>query len=139
MEAASRSALNSMPCCGSKPTLFFSRFSDRRASTLFRGFWAVQWLTADHAFCCCRALQKCGVTAEDVNYVNAHATSTKAGDLAEYKALRKSIPHEHVRINGTKSMIGHLLGGAGAVEAIAAVQAIRTGGGPLPSNGPALC
>jgi 3-oxoacyl-[acyl-carrier-protein] synthase II len=72
-------------------------------------------------------MKKSGVTADEINYVNAHATSTKAGDLAEYKALRNSIPHNHVRINGTKSMIGHLLGGAGAVEAVATVMAIRTG------------
>lgn len=48
--------------------------------------------------------------------------------MAEYKALRETIPGDHVRINSTKSMIGHLLGAAGAVEAIASIQAIRTGG-----------
>ena len=63
----------------------------------------------------------------DVDYVNAHATSTPAGDVAEFKAIRSSIPGQHVRVNGTKSMIGHLLGAAGAVEAVAAVQAIVTG------------
>lgn len=68
-----------------------------------------------------------GVTAEEVNYVNAHATSTQAGDLAEYRAIRAAIPGSDVRINGTKSMIGHLLGAAGAVEAVATIQAIRTG------------
>ncbi|KAK9824991.1 hypothetical protein WJX81_005142 [Elliptochloris bilobata] len=77
--------------------------------------------------CISMALKSAGVAPEEINYVNAHATSTPAGDLAEYRAIRTAIPGDHVRINGTKSMIGHLLGAAGAVEAIATVQAIRTG------------
>lgn len=77
--------------------------------------------------CIERALEKAGVTPEEVNYVNAHATSTPAGDMAEYRAITTAIPHKHLRINSTKSMVGHLLGAAGAVEAVAAVQAIRTG------------
>ena len=72
-------------------------------------------------------MRQADLSAADVDYVNAHATSTQAGDMAEYRALRAAIPGDHVRINSTKSMIGHLLGAAGAVEAIAAVQAIRTG------------
>ena len=72
-------------------------------------------------------MQSSGVMPEDVDYVNAHATSTMAGDMAEYRALRAAIPGDHVRMNATKSMIGHLLGGAGAVEAVATVQAIQTG------------
>lgn len=68
-----------------------------------------------------------GLSPEQVDYVNAHATSTPAGDVAEFKAIRGAIPGNHVRVNGTKSMIGHLLGAAGAVEAVAAVQAIVTG------------
>lgn len=75
----------------------------------------------------CRALEATGVKPEQVNYVNAHATSTPAGDLAEYRALRTALPGSNLKINATKSMIGHLLGAAGAVEAIATVQAIRTG------------
>ncbi len=51
----------------------------------------------------------------------------QAGDLAEYRAIRAAFPGSDLRINGTKSMIGHLLGAAGAVEAIATIQAIRTG------------
>ncbi|KAL4457346.1 hypothetical protein ABPG75_012211 [Micractinium tetrahymenae] len=77
--------------------------------------------------CIERSLEKAGVTPDEVNYVNAHGTSTPAGDMAEYRAITTAIPHKHLRINSTKSMIGHLLGAAGAVEAVAAVQAIRTG------------
>ncbi|KAK9830287.1 hypothetical protein WJX72_010820 [[Myrmecia] bisecta] len=79
------------------------------------------------ARCITRALESAGVSADDVNYVNAHATSTQAGDMAEYRAITSALPGKHLRINSTKSMIGHLLGAAGAVEAVATVQAIRTG------------
>lgn len=49
------------------------------------------------------------------------------GDMAEYRAIRNALPGDHVRINSTKSMIGHLLGAAGAVEAVAVVQALQSG------------
>lgn len=77
--------------------------------------------------CLERALAKAGLKPEDVSYCNAHATSTPAGDMAEYRALRSVFKHDDFRMNSTKSMIGHLLGGAGAVEAIAAIKAIETG------------
>ena len=77
--------------------------------------------------CIEKSLVHARVTAEDVAYVNAHGTSTPAGDMAEYRAITTALPHKSLRINSTKSMIGHLLGGAGAVEAVAAIQAIRTG------------
>ncbi|GAV70951.1 ketoacyl-synt domain-containing protein/Ketoacyl-synt_C domain-containing protein [Cephalotus follicularis] len=78
--------------------------------------------------CIEKALAQSGVSREDVNYINAHATSTPAGDLKEYRALIHCFgQNPELRVNSTKSMIGHLLGASGAVEAVAAVQAIRTG------------
>ncbi|XP_073139482.1 3-oxoacyl-[acyl-carrier-protein] synthase II, chloroplastic-like [Henckelia pumila] len=78
--------------------------------------------------CIEKALAQSGIPREDVNYINAHATSTPAGDLKEYQALIKCFGHNpELRVNSTKSMVGHLLGAAGAVEAVATVQAIRTG------------
>ncbi|XP_019194585.1 PREDICTED: 3-oxoacyl-[acyl-carrier-protein] synthase II, chloroplastic-like isoform X2 [Ipomoea nil] len=78
--------------------------------------------------CIEKALAQSGVSREDVNYINAHATSTPAGDLKEYQALVHCFgQNPELRVNSTKSMIGHLLGAAGGVEAVATVQAIRTG------------
>ena len=117
--------------------------------------------------CLERALKSAGVTPEQVSYINAHGTSTPAGDMAEYRAIRKVFKHDvsiaqhmhitaqlmHIaslyrhslllvlcsdeplvklnrqdlRINSTKSIIGHLLGGASAVEAVATIKAIQTG------------
>ncbi|KAM7513082.1 hypothetical protein LguiB_011957 [Lonicera macranthoides] len=78
--------------------------------------------------CIEKALAQSGVSREDVNYINAHATSTPAGDLKEYHALLHCFgQNEELRVNSTKSMIGHLLGAAGAVEAVATVKAIHTG------------
>lgn len=63
-----------------------------------------------------------------VNYINAHATSTLVGDVAEVKAIKKVFANmEGVKVNGTKSLIGHCLGAAGGLEAVAVIQAIRTG------------
>ncbi|XP_042422734.1 3-oxoacyl-[acyl-carrier-protein] synthase II, chloroplastic-like [Zingiber officinale] len=78
--------------------------------------------------CIENALSESGVCREDVNYVNAHATSTPFGDLKEYQVLSHCFgSNPELKVNSTKSMIGHLLGAAGAVEAVAVVQAIRTG------------
>ncbi|XP_028782746.1 3-oxoacyl-[acyl-carrier-protein] synthase II, chloroplastic isoform X3 [Neltuma alba] len=78
--------------------------------------------------CIEKALAQSGVSKEDVNYINAHATSTPAGDLKEYQALAHCFgQNPELKVNSTKSMIGHLLGAAGGVEAVATVQAIRTG------------
>ncbi|KAI5445667.1 3-oxoacyl-[acyl-carrier-protein] synthase II, chloroplastic [Lathyrus oleraceus] len=78
--------------------------------------------------CIENALANSGVSREDVNYINAHATSTPAGDLKEYQALIHCFgQNSDLRVNSTKSMIGHLLGAAGGVEAVATIQAIKTG------------
>ncbi|GFP99514.1 3-oxoacyl-[acyl-carrier-protein] synthase ii chloroplastic, partial [Phtheirospermum japonicum] len=79
-------------------------------------------------FCIEKALAVSGVAREDVNYINAHATSTPLADLKEYQAITHCFgQNSELRMNSTKSMIGHLLGAAGAVEAIATVKAIQTG------------
>ncbi|XP_048431202.1 3-oxoacyl-[acyl-carrier-protein] synthase II, chloroplastic-like [Pyrus x bretschneideri] len=80
--------------------------------------------------CIEKALEQSGVSREDVNYINAHATSAPAGDLKEYNALIHCFgQNPELRVNSTKPMIGHLLGACGAVEAVAALQAGRTGVG----------
>lgn len=80
------------------------------------------------ALCIQNALNDAGITAEEVNYINAHATSTPAGDMAEVNALKKIFHHpEKIVMNGTKSMIGHSLGAAGGLEAVATIKAITDG------------
>lgn len=71
------------------------------------------------------ALQDAQVKKEEVNYINAHATSTIVGDLCEVEAVKKVFPkYEQIKMNSTKSLIGHCLGAAGALEAVATVQSI---------------
>jgi 3-oxoacyl-[acyl-carrier-protein] synthase II len=73
------------------------------------------------------ALDDAGLTAADVVHVNAHATSTPQGDIAESVAIRAALGADvdHAVVTGTKSMTGHLLGGAGAVESIFTILALR--------------
>jgi len=72
-------------------------------------------------------LNDAGVNAAEVNYINAHGTSTPAGDLAESRAIEAVLGSAAatVAVSSTKSMIGHLLGAAGAVEAVFSILAIR--------------
>ena len=75
------------------------------------------------------ALNDSNIKPEEVDYINVHGTSTPVGDVAEVKAIR-SVFGEHaykLNISATKSMTGHLLGAAGAVESIASILAIKNG------------
>ena len=73
------------------------------------------------------AIEEAGLKPEDIDYINTHGTSTPAGDIAEVAAI-KSVFGEHaykLNINSTKSMTGHLLGGAGALEAVLTVLSVK--------------
>jgi 3-oxoacyl-[acyl-carrier-protein] synthase II len=74
-----------------------------------------------------RALADAGVTAEDIVHVNAHATSTPEGDTLEAQALAKALGPavDGIIVTSTKSMTGHLLGGAGAIESVAVIMALK--------------
>ncbi len=77
--------------------------------------------------CMVSALDNAGINADQVDYVNAHGTSTPLGDLAETVAIKRALG-DHARkvvVNSTKSMTGHLLGGAGGLEAVFTVMALK--------------
>ncbi|MDN3610506.1 beta-ketoacyl-ACP synthase II [Vibrio ostreicida] len=73
------------------------------------------------------AMRDAGITGTQVGYVNAHGTSTPAGDVAEVKGIRRALGEEgtkQVKVSSTKSMTGHLLGAAGSVEAIITIMSL---------------
>lgn len=75
------------------------------------------------------AVREAGLKPEDITYINAHGTSTHHNDLFETRAIKKAFGRhaENIRVNSTKSIVGHMMGAAGAIEFIACVKAIEEG------------
>jgi 3-oxoacyl-[acyl-carrier-protein] synthase II len=72
------------------------------------------------------ALEDAGIDTDKIDYINAHATSTPLGDISELKAIARVFgERKNLNVSGTKSMTGHLLGAAGAIEAIITVKALQ--------------
>jgi 3-oxoacyl-[acyl-carrier-protein] synthase II len=91
----------------------------------------------DGAFrCMTMALKRAGLSASDIDYINAHGTSTPLGDEIELGAVQRLLGNDasHVSMSSTKSSTGHLLGAAGAIEAIFSILAIRDGVAPPTIN-----
>ena len=88
------------------------------------------------AQCMLSALADAGVNPEDVDYINAHGTSTPAGDIAETLAIKRAFGEQasNVAISSTKSMTGHLLGAAGGIEAVLTALSIRDSVAPPTIN-----
>lgn len=74
-----------------------------------------------------KALTDAGITPQEVGYINAHATSTPVGDLSELNAIATVFKDADVQVGATKSMTGHLLGAAGAIESIICTLAVKNG------------
>jgi 3-oxoacyl-[acyl-carrier-protein] synthase II len=74
-------------------------------------------------------MRRAGISPADIDYINAHGTSTPLGDEIELKAVERLVGNAaaHIAMSSTKSSIGHLLGAAGAVEAIFCLLAMRDG------------
>ena len=81
------------------------------------------------ARCMVNAMRDAGIAPEAIGYINAHGTSTPAGDLAETLAVKSALGDHAYRtmVSSTKSMTGHLLGAAGGIEAVFAAMALHTG------------
>ena len=76
------------------------------------------------------AVKNANISVDNIGYINAHGTSTMAGDLVEAKAIKRLVPNYKTNglcVSSTKSSTGHALGGAGAIEAVFSVQALRDG------------
>lgn len=71
------------------------------------------------------ALKEAGISADKIDYINAHATSTGLGDVGELNGIKKIFGDLPVAISATKSMTGHLLGGAGAIESIISIMSVK--------------
>jgi 3-oxoacyl-[acyl-carrier-protein] synthase II len=80
------------------------------------------------------ALDDAGVDASDIGHVNAHGTSTELNDAAEAEAVRKVFGDSPPPVTSTKGVTGHLIGAAGAVEAVAALLTVRDGTVPPTAN-----
>jgi len=79
------------------------------------------------AYAMSRAIQLAGLTATDIDHVNAHATGTQVGDVAEGKAINTALGGHHAAVYAPKSALGHSVGAVGAVESILTVMALRDG------------
>jgi 3-oxoacyl-[acyl-carrier-protein] synthase II len=75
----------------------------------------------------CDAIQRSGLSADDIDFVNAHGTGTRQNDLAESKVVREVFGERRVPISSMKSMLGHCMGAASALEAIGCVFTLETG------------
>jgi beta-ketoacyl ACP synthase len=74
-----------------------------------------------------RAIQLAGLTPKDIDHINAHATGTSVGDVAEAKAIRNALGSHDAAVYAPKSALGHSVGAVGAVESILTVLALRDG------------
>lgn len=79
------------------------------------------------ASCMRQALRKAGMAPEEIGYINAHGTATRDGDAAEAAAIRSVFSTARPKVSSTKGATGHMMGAGGITEAIACIQAIRTG------------
>ena len=81
------------------------------------------------------AIEEAGITADEIDYINMHATSTAQGDTSELIAAKRVFgERKSLSISGTKSMTGHLLGAAGAIEAIICIKALQDNMAPPTIN-----